>query len=280
MDTFHSNQFMFVKDITLLVSNIDQQIKFYTEVLGLKLIEKRANRYLLGTHTNQLLITLEHNILATPKEKSTGLYHFAILLPSRAHLGQFIKHLIKLQTPVTGGADHGISEALYLDDPEGNGIEIYADRLKKDWPDFNEVVNKPMDYQDLVNHAIETPFTQIPDGTIMGHIHLHVSRIEKGTQFFKNVLTFQSTMAYGPHAHFVSDGGYHHHVGFNVWNGIDIKNKSELSTGLIAYTIQLPLDKYNSLKENFKLKRVELLKDEHGEYIKDMNDVNVYFTTV
>src|SRR5690554_6039504 len=178
MENFHTKEFMQVTDVTLMVSNIADSLKFYQEKLGLKLINKIDNAYYLGTHTNKHLLTLINNPLSSPKQRTTGLYHFAILLPSRAHLGQFIKHMIDTKTPVTGGADHGISEALYLDDPDGNGIEIYADKAKKDWPRFDEVVNSPMDYEDLVNNRVTEAFTKIPDDTIMGHIHLHVANMD------------------------------------------------------------------------------------------------------
>src|SRR5690554_5749089 len=151
MENYHTKAFMQVTDVTLMVSNIETSLKFYQEAFGFKLLEKVDNIYKLGTHTGTHLITLINNPLATPKQRTTGLYHYAILLPSRAHLGQFIKHMIATKTQVTGGADHGISEALYLDDPDGNGIEIYVDKPKNEWPRFDEVVNSPMDYQGLVN---------------------------------------------------------------------------------------------------------------------------------
>lgn len=279
MKNFHSNQFMQVTDVTLMVSNIETSLKFYQEVFGFKLLEKIDNTYKLGTHTNTHLITLVYNPLATPKQRTTGLYHFAILLPSRAHLGQFIKHMIETKTSVTGGADHGISEALYLDDPDGNGIEIYADKPENEWPRFDEVINSPMDYQDLVNKAVQTPFTKIPDETIMGHIHLHVANMKAARTFFIDILGFQNTMEYGPQAAFVSDLGYHHHIGFNIWNGQNIPNNPDNAIGLESYTLYVPKDKYNALIQRLNSANITLNQDNDKVFIKDVNNVKVYLTT-
>ncbi|WP_025725638.1 VOC family protein [Acholeplasma granularum] len=280
MENFHTSEFMQVTDVTLMVSDINKSLEFYQEKLGLKLINKQDNRYDLGTYTNKHLLTLINNPLSSPKQRTTGLYHFALLLPSRAHLGQFIQHMIETKTQVTGGADHGISEALYLDDPDGNGIEIYADKAKKDWPRFDEVVNSPMDYQDLVNNKVNEPFTKIPDETIMGHIHLHVANMDMARNFFINVLGFQNTMEYGPKAAFVSDNGYHHHIGFNVWNGINIPNNPSNVIGLKSYTLYVPKNAYEALKERLTTFKVVLGDDNGKEFIHDVNGVKVYLNTI
>lgn len=279
MENYHTSKFMQVTDVTLMVSNIERSLKFYQENMGLKLLNKNDNLYELGTHTGTKLITLMYNPLATPKMRTTGLYHYAILLPSRKNLGEFIKHMIETKTPVTGGADHGISEALYLDDPDGNGIEIYADKPKDAWPAFDEVVNKPMDYQGLVNLAADAKFTKIPDTTIMGHIHLHVASIQNGRKFFVDTLGFQNTMEYGPHAAFTSDLGYHHHVGFNVWNGQNIPNNPDNTVGLKAYTLFVPSDRYDALLTRLQDAKIALEKDKDQVFIKDLNNVKVYLKT-
>jgi len=279
MENYHTSEFMQVTDVTLMVSNIERSLKFYQENMGFKLLNKNDNLYELGTHTGIKLIKLMYNPLATPKMRTTGLYHYAILLPSRKDLGKFIKHMIETKTQVTGGADHGISEALYLDDPDGNGIEIYADKPKDAWPTFDEVVNKPMDYQGLVNLADDTKFTKIPDATIMGHIHLHVASIQNGRKFFIDTLGFQNTMEYGPHAAFVSDLGYHHHVGFNVWNGQNIPNNPDNTVGLKAYTLYVPSDRYDALLTSLKDAKIALEKDKDRVFVKDLNNVKVYLKT-
>lgn len=280
MENFHSNKFMQVTDVTLMVADIETSLKFYQESFGFKLLEKSDNQYKLGTHTGTHLLTLINNPLASPKQRTTGLYHFAILLPSRAHLGQFIRHMIETKTQVTGGADHGISEALYLDDPDGNGIEIYADKPKDMWPPFDEVVNSAMDYQDLIDKALKAPYTRIPDETIMGHIHLHVANMDSARKFFINVLGFESTMEYGPKAAFVSDLGYHHHIGFNVWNGINIPNNPDNTIGLKSYTIFVPENRFDALLERLNKANITLNKDNDTVFIKDVNNIKIYFTTV
>ena len=279
MENFHTKDMMHITDVTLMVSNIETSLKFYQEVLGLKLIKHNANQYQLGTHKDKVLLNLISNPLATPKMRTTGLYHFAILLPTRVHLGQFIKHIIATKTQITGGADHGISEALYLDDPDGNGIEIYADRIQSEWPAFDEVINAPMNYQDLVLNAPIRSFTKIPDDAIMGHIHLHVANMDTARQFFIHTLGFESTMAYGPNAAFVSDLGYHHHIGFNVWNGQNIPNTPENATGLKAYSLYVPLSRYDALLGRLKANNTALNKDDDKVFIYDVNGVKVYLST-
>ena len=279
MENYHTSAHMQVTDVTLVVTDIKKSLAFYQNNLGLKLINQTDNKFNLGTHTNRLLLTLIHNPLAKPKVRATGLYHFALLLPSRAHLGQFIQHMIDSKTSVTGGADHGISEALYLDDPDGHGIEIYADKPKIEWPDFDHIENKPMDYQDLVNNRLNEPFSKIPDGTIMGHIHLHVSNMNVAKDFFIQTLGFESTMAYGPHATFVSHLGYHHHIGFNVWNGQNIPNNPDNTVGLKAYTLYVPNNLLESFKASLKASNVTLNEVDGSLYIYDVNSVKVIIKT-
>lgn len=279
MKNFHSKDFMHVKNVTLMVQDIERSLKFYQQSLGLKLIAQKDNLYELGTYTNHKLITLINNPLATPKMRTTGLYHYAILLPSRAYLGQIIKHFIKHQVSVTGGADHGISEALYLDDPDGNGIEIYADKNHEKWPSFDEIVNAPMNYQDLVKNALNEPFERIPDETIMGHIHLHVSNMADAIKFFVDGLGFASTMAYGPQAHFVSDKNYHHHIGFNVWHGTNIPNNPPNTVGLKSYELYVPNEMYNDLIYRLEKSALTIHKENDTIFIYDVNHVKVFIQT-
>jgi len=266
---------MHIKTVTLMVKDIKRSLDFYQQRIGMKLIDQKDDLYTLGTYENIPLIKLISNPNARPKSRTTELYHFAILLPSRAYLGQFIQHMINTRTQVTGGADHGISEALYLDDPDGNGIEIYADRPVDLWPPFDDAVNAPMDYQDLIDNQVKEPFLHLPNGTIMGHIHLHVSNIDKGIKFFEGVLGFRETMAYGPHAHFSSDAGYHHHLGFNVWAGIGVPNNPDDAVGLKAYDLFVPNDQFEDFKERIESNNYELKADEKGLYLIDINNVRI-----
>ena len=275
MENYHTSAHMHLTDVTLMVTNIKKSLSFYQSNLGLKLIGQNDNHYHLGTHANHVLLTLISNPLASPKVRATGLYHFALLLPTRAHLSQFIQHMIDTKTPVTGGADYLISEALYLDDPDGHGIEIYADKPKSEWPDFEHIENKPMDYQDLINNRITEDFTKIPDQTIMGHIHLHVFNIKVAKDFFIEALGFESTMAYGPHAAFVSHLGYHHHIGFNVWNGQNIPKTLENSVGLKSYTLFVPSNLIDSFKSKLKALNITLNETEGSLYLYDINAVKV-----
>lgn len=275
MENFHTQNIKHVKNVSLIVKNIDVMLNYYEKAIGLKLISKEDNIYKLGTYQNVHLLTLIHEPNALEKRRSTGLYHFALLLPNRNYLGQFIKHVILNRIPAVGGSDHGISEAFYLDDPEGNGIEIYADKPKEKWPPFDQAENLMLDYEDLIKSAANEPFTKIPDGTIMGHIHLYVSSIEKGKKFFLDVLGLKPTMEYGPKAFFVSDHGYHHHVGFNTWQGTGIPNKLDLEVGLTEYEFHIPKNEVTNLIESLKNNNIPYTINYNYIYFKDMNNTNV-----
>src|SRR5262249_52339793 len=153
---------------------------------------------------------------------TTGLYHFAILVPSRADLARSLMRLVETETVLQGAADHGVSEALYLADLDGNGIEIYRDRPRAEWPVVDGPATAlgagrlrmgadPLDFDNLASAAAPGPV--LPPGTVIGHVHLHVARLDEAQQFYVDVLGFELMQRYGPSALFVSAGGYHHHIG-------------------------------------------------------------------
>ena len=170
----------------------------------------------------------------------SGLYHFAILLPSRADLSVFLRHFLQTGYPL-GAADHYVSEALYITDPDGNGIEVYRDRPSKEWTWKNGLVD--MATEELDGNAIlaesDAEWTGLPAGTIMGHIHLHVGDLQKAEEFYTKGLGFKVVSHY-PQAVFLSTGGYHHHIAINTWQGVGAPTPPENSVGLNWYTLVFP----------------------------------------
>jgi catechol 2,3-dioxygenase len=176
---------------------------------------------------------------------TTGLYHFAILVPNRRELARMIRRLVDQDWPIGGASDHGVSEALYLDDPDGNGIEIYADRPHARWTyreGVLQMVTQPMDVAGVMAELVgdATEWAGIHPQTYIGHIHLHVSDLERARWFYHEVLGFDIVTYYGTQALFVSAGGYHHHIGLNTWAGVGAPPPPPGSVGLRRFTIRVP----------------------------------------
>lgn len=208
--------------VALQVGDLERSLRYYQTVIGLRLLERDDERATLGPHgDDRVLIELRRN----PKARSIvarsrlGLYHFAILLPTRPALGRFVRHLAELGV-YAGMSDHLVSEALYLTDPDGLGIEVYADRPRNAWPRIGDEItmaSDPLDVDDLVRSGGEVPWSGVPAGTVLGHLHLYVDDLERATEFYHRGLGFDITVGSFPGARFVSAGGYHHHLGFNTW---------------------------------------------------------------
>ena len=234
----------------LTVSNLDASLRFYQNSLGFALHARNGTQASLGAAkadgmpAGRPFLTLIENPAARPASRATGLYHFAVLVPGRVELAQVLRNIAITQTPVQGFADHGVSEAIYLPDPDNNGIEIYRDRLREEWPRNADgslaMVTAPIDLDGLLAEVGDDPWAGIPEGTRMGHIHLHVRNIPEAEEFYKGVLGFDLIQRYGPSASFMSAGGYHHHIGLNTWNGVGAPPPPEDSIGLRWFDVQLP----------------------------------------
>ncbi len=227
--------------ITLTVANLKAIVDFYHEVIGLKIRSQVEEKAILGTTDEDILVLVE-NSSAQRIPGTTGLYHFAILLPSRQDLGSWLKHLADLNYPLGGCSDHSVSEALYLDDPEGNGIEIYRDRPRDQWPMAGDQVRMtvdPLDLNTLMAAAPDTPWLGVPAETTLGHIHLKVDDTQKAEAFYVDLLGFDLMQDF-PGAKFISAGGYHHHLGANTWHSAGAPPPPPNALGLHAYAIQLP----------------------------------------
>ncbi|KOR82359.1 VOC family protein [Paenibacillus solani] len=230
--------------VSLRIRNLAQSVRFYTEVVGLRMLRQHGRiAELTADGKRPLLIIEEVQDLVISQTRTAGLYHFAILVPDREALGLALANLIAHNIPV-GQGDHLVSEALYINDPDGNGIEIYADRPKDTWKrDANGeyvMTTDPVDVEGLLALSQGKEWHGLPDGTVIGHVHFHVSDLDKARAFYCDVLGFELTAHYGGAALFISAGGYHHHIGLNVWAGIGVPNTPRNAAGMEDYTIELP----------------------------------------
>ncbi|HEU6450231.1 MAG TPA: VOC family protein [Gemmatimonadaceae bacterium] len=236
--------------VRLDIADLARSLDFYTGTLGLRVVEQDAGRALLAAQRDAAndvdapLVELRERSGArpAPKRGRLGLYHFAILLPDRAALGRFVRHLA--DTGVRAGAgDHLVSEAFYLQDPDNLGIEVYADRPRSAWQRMGRelmMATDPVDVADLVRAAGGERWEGMPAGTVMGHVHLHVGDIERASAFYSEALGFDRTVWSYPGALFLSAGGYHHHLGANTWAGAGARPASEGDARLAEWTIELP----------------------------------------
>ena len=208
--------------VRLQIADLDRSIAYYEGVLGLRVINSDGRIATLGAADGSaalLELTEKKGVHAVGRRGRLGLFHFAILLPSRADLGRFVSHLAAIGAHA-GSSDHLVSEALYLNDPDGLGIEVYADRPRSAWTYTGREVDMatiPLNLADLVEAGTGRPWTGMPNGTVIGHVHLHVGDLEAASRFYHNALGFDKIVWGYPGALFLSAGGYHHHLGTNTW---------------------------------------------------------------
>lgn len=233
--------------VRLQVADAQRSVEYYERVIGLRVIEGRGPSVILGAHEdNTPLLELRERQGATPvpRRGRLGLYHFAILLPERAALGRFVGHLSSIGE-YAGMSDHLVSEALYLSDPDGLGIEVYADRPRSSWRVQGRsiaIATLPLDVHDLVRAGNGDAWTGAPEGTRIGHVHLHVSDLDKAAAFYHAGVGFDKIALNLPGALFLSAGGYHHHLGTNTW-AAGASRATETDARLLQWTVQLPSEK-------------------------------------
>ena len=228
----------------LQVTLLDRSLTYYTKVLGLESRRETQNTAVLAAPgTSQALLVLEEQPDAQPAPRGglLGLYHFAILLPDRSHLGRFVRHLATRVIRFSA-ADHFVSEALYLWDPDGLGIEVYADRPREAWRTRGSelvMTTEPLDLDALVDASGAEPWGGMPPGTTMGHMHLSVDDLERARAFYHEALGLDQRVWSYPGALFLSAGGYHHHLGLNTW-AAGARVASPDDARLIEWTLVLP----------------------------------------
>ncbi len=236
--------------VRLDVADLSRSLDFYTRTLGLRVVEHDAKHAVLaangdaasGARTPLIELRECRGAQPAPRRGRLGLYHFAILLPDRAALGRFVRHLADIDARA-GAGDHLVSEAFYLQDPDNLGIEVYADRQRSAWQRVGRelmMATDPVDVADLVRAAGESRWDGMPAGTVMGHVHLHVGDIARAAAFFSDALGFDRTVWSYPGALFMSAGGYHHHLGANTWAGAGARPAVDGDARLAEWTIELP----------------------------------------
>ena len=230
--------------VSLTVADLDRSLTYYTEALGFSMLRRDGQTAILGAAETPLLALTELAGARPWPGYATGLYHFAILVPTRLDLARSLIHLLQVGLPFPGQADHAVSEALYLTDPDGNGIEIYRDRPRAEWSwrgDTVRMVTDPLDVRGILAEATAqpAPWTGLPAGTRLGHMHLQVGDLAQAEEFYHGVLGFDITSHF-PGALFVSAGGYHHHLGLNIWQSRGAGPAPAGTAGLRFFTLELP----------------------------------------
>jgi catechol 2,3-dioxygenase len=236
--------------VALTVSDLERSLNFYTEILGLSHLSWLDDKVVLGVEESGPLIILREKKGAIPKPADRrGLYHYALLMPTRTDLARLFVRLAEYWQ-FEGASDHLVSEALYIQDPDGHGVEIYADRPRDGWRWTSsytlQMATLPLNINSLLYElrgegkrvAVSSGW-RIPQNSRLGHIHLHVSRLEKAERFYHGVLGFDITFRLSNSALFMSAGKYHHHIGVNTWAGIDAPPPSEEHVRLESFAIKL-----------------------------------------
>jgi catechol 2,3-dioxygenase len=230
--------------VHLTVSDLERSVGYYRSEIGLEVLEQGGGEASLGVGARELLHLVEE-AGARPSDGFTGLYHFALLLPQRIDLATWLAHAARDRVGMTGMSDHFVSEALYLRDPDGHGIEIYWDRPREGWEGqvAERMTTLPLDTGSILGELDDpagTPFDGMPDGTVMGHVHLKAADIAGTVEFYEGVLGFALMAQLGPMAAFLSAGGYHHHLGANTWESRGAPAPPPGSAALRHATILLP----------------------------------------
>jgi catechol 2,3-dioxygenase len=248
--------------VRLTVSDLERSRSFYERALGLRATETDDGTLALGVDGEPPLIELAGDAGAPARPRaSTGLFHLAILLPSRGDLAVALRRLVEARVALDGASDHLVSEALYLHDPDGNGIEIYRDRPREGWPHVDgslDMATLPLDLDDLLTELppASAKDALAPAGTRIGHVHLQVSDLDDAEAFYSGVLGFDVTVKGYAGALFVSAGGYHHHIGLNTWQSRGAAAPPPEAIGLRSFDVVLP--------DSVELERILARVDEAG----------------
>ncbi len=238
--------------VHLTISDLNRSLEFYRRALGFRVHRREGETAFLGAGGDDLLALTEWPGARRPRH-ATGLYHFAVLVPSRLELAQSLKRIAETETPVQGFADHFVSEAIYLADPDGNGIEICRDRPRSDWRDAQGNIRMgtdPLDVEGVMSElrgsdaalrqAQGAAWNGLDPATVLGHMHLQVSNLREAETFYCDVVGFGLIAHYGGSAAFVSAGGYHHHLGLNTWGTVGAPPQPPEAVGLRYFVVRVP----------------------------------------
>ena len=277
MEKYNSN--IKLGTASLNVVNLEKQIKFYTESMGMELISNDDSGATLGTKDNTPLLYL--NKVEGPLVRSYGLYHIAYLVPSKQDLANILRHFIDTHTPLEGGADHGYSNALYLADIEGNGIEVYYDKDESTWDKREDGkivgITEQLDADHLLSISEKViPYT-LPVGTTIGHIHLSVKNSSKSTSFYQKVLGFKDKFTV-PSASWIAYGDYHHHLAVNQWAGPNLNLRQKGTPGLAYFEIIFVNNAtYTNIINNIEENNINIVHELSNKIIiNDPNGIEVH----
>jgi len=240
--TFANRTPLHIGPVGMVARDLDLLAGYYQNLLGLSVLERTPKLAKLGVN-GVTILEIEHMPNAKPDDQRTaGLYHNAFLMPTRADLARWILHIAKNRVPVSGASDHDVSEAIYLDDPEGNGVEVYSDRKAESWRREGKTIfqkTDPLDIEAIVREVdpATATYSEAPGGLRVGHIHLRVGNTDQAEKFYCDILGMEVTRR-RTGATFISSGGYHHHVGANVWHSQGAGMRDKDRAGLAFFTIE------------------------------------------
>lgn len=260
--------------VRLTVGDLEAMQAFYEHAIGLRTLECTGHTVRLGAAPGETLVELVGDPEATPRPaRTTGLFHLALLVPDRAELARAARRVVAAGRRFGGASDHFVSEALYLRDPEGNGIELYRDRPRSDWRYNGESLamgTVALDLDAVMAELPDGPDEGMPDDTVIGHVHLNVGDIAASEAFYRGVLGFDVTVRGYPGALFLSAGGYHHHVGINTWNGEGAPPAPAGSLGLRSFEVVLPdAAALESTSASISAAGIDAVEDERGALVGD-----------
>ncbi|WP_019011581.1 VOC family protein [Deinococcus aquatilis] len=258
--------------VELSVSDLNRTVSFYSTLLGMTVLDQTGQTATLGLPNHPLLVLTEHLGAQPTRPTSPGLYHLAVLLPTRADLARWVQHASHLGVRL-GQSDHLVSEAFYLNDPDGHGIEVYRDRPRDEWRWQSgqvQMAGDPIDMDSLLSEpGAELPFAGLPEGTTLGHVHLRVTNLPLTEAFYSGLLGFDVVSRW-PGALFISVGGYHHHFGLNTWQSQGGQRAPEQASQLQRVNVQLldPAD-LDALETRLRAANIALIRESDVLDVRD-----------
>lgn len=251
MNNFHTAPNTFVEHLHLYVRDFDTSFNYYQSLFGFNIIQQTEDKAVFSVDGKRPVLIVEQGDHVFRGDRVAGLYHFAILLPERKDLGAFLAHLIK-NNQRFGGTDGMTQESIYFSDPDGNGIEVYADKDASTWvwengqlvfPKPPAPSNEPINLEDVLAEAGGKVWDGVPEKTVLGHLHLRVTDMEKNGEFYIKGLGLDVVLDYGNVALFLATGRYHHHIAINIFQGPSTFNENQEKVGMGYYSLKLPSEK-------------------------------------